>query len=62
MGDEILKDERIKYKQRPGVLKPFEEKLKEYEEITGDKDVIKKAWENIEVYATRFVWMVLTDI
>jgi hypothetical protein len=62
VGDRTAKDERIKYKPRPGVLKPFEEKLREYEGMTGDEDVIRKAWENIEVYANRFVWMVLTDI
>jgi len=31
---------------------PIEEKLKEYEGITGDKDLIRKAWENIEQRAT----------
>jgi len=62
MGNGTLKDERLKYRPKPGVLKPFDAELKEYEAITGDKDVIRKAWENVEVYATRFVWMVLTDI
>jgi len=62
MGNGTVKDERLKYKPRSGVLIPFEEKLKEYEKLTGDQDVIRKAWENIEVYANRFVWMVLTDI
>ena len=55
-------DERIKYKPKPGSLIPFEEKLKEYEKITGDERIIKSAWEKIEEYATRFVWMCLTDI
>ncbi|NIS69901.1 MAG: hypothetical protein GTO12_13410 [Proteobacteria bacterium] len=62
MGNGTLRDERLKYKPKPGVLVPFEEKLKDYEKITGDEDVIRKAWENIEEKATRFVWMVLTDI
>lgn len=62
MGSGTVKDERINYRPRPGVLIPFEEKLKEYGGITGDEDLIRKAWENIEVHATRFVWMVLTDI
>jgi hypothetical protein len=62
MGKEKLKDKTVKYKPRSGVLRPFDEKLKEYRGITGDEDVIRKAWENVEVYANRFVWMVLTDI
>jgi len=62
MANATSKDERLKYRPQPGELQPFEEKLKEYGAVTGDEDVIRKAWENIEVYATRFVWMVLTDI
>ena len=62
MANANAKDERLKYRPGPGELQPFEEKLKEYRGITGDEDVIRKAWQNIEVYATRFVWMVLTDI
>lgn len=62
MGKEKLKSKAVKYKPQPGVLRPFDEKFKEYGGITGDEDVIRKAWENVEVYANRFVWMVLTDI
>lgn len=58
----------IKYRPNPGVLIPWEEKLAELNRgtdsgsITGDPRIIRKAWENIEEYATRFVWMCLTDI
>jgi hypothetical protein len=62
MGNRTARDERLKYRPKPGVLQPFEEKQKEFGQITGDEAVIRKAWENIEVYANRFVWMVLTDI
>jgi hypothetical protein len=62
MSESQTHDKRIKYRSKPGVLIPFEEKLKEYGSITGDADIIKKAWEDIEEYATRFVWMCLTDI
>ena len=55
-------DERIKYKPKPGSLIPFDEKLKELEKITGSEEIIKDSWEKVEEYATRFVWMCLTDI
>jgi hypothetical protein len=56
------KDQWLKYKPKPGVLIPFEEKLKEFGALKGDPDIIKKAWEDIEQYANRFIWMCLTDI
>jgi hypothetical protein len=62
MGNDGVCDERLQFRPNPGVLKPFELKFGEYGDITGDKEVIQKAWENVETYATRFVWMVLTDI
>ena len=55
-------DKKIRYNPKPGSLIPFAEKLKEYEEITGDEEIIQNAWEKVEEYATRFVWMCLTDI
>jgi hypothetical protein len=58
----------IKYRPKPGELIPWIEKLDELNalnesgSITGDPEIIRKAWEDIEQYATRFVWMCLTDI
>jgi hypothetical protein len=57
-----ISDNKIKYRPKPGSLIPFDEKIKEYKGITGDPEIVRKAWENIEEYATRFVWMCLTDI
>jgi hypothetical protein len=64
-----ISDNKIKYRPKPGSLIPFDEKIKEYKGITGDPEIVRKAWENIEKawenieeYATRFVWMCLTDI
>lgn len=54
-----MKDEKLKPK--PGELIPWEEKIKEYEQILGDEKILKKAWEEIEVLANRFVWFCLTD-
>jgi hypothetical protein len=55
-------ESRIKYRPQPGSLIPFDEKIREYKGITGNPDIVRKAWENIVEYATRFVWMCLTDI
>ena len=55
-------DKRVKYKPKPGSLIPFDEKMKEFEKITGSEEIIKDSWEKVEEYATRFVWMCLTDI
>jgi hypothetical protein len=58
----------VKYRPKPGVLIPWEKKREELEAlsggkgITGDPEIIRKAWEDIEAYAARFVWMCLTDI
>jgi hypothetical protein len=55
-------DGMAKYRPRPGSLIPFDEKIREYKGITGDPEIVRKAWANIEEYAARFVWMCLTDI
>lgn len=46
-------------KTEPGVCIPLEEKLKEYEKIMGDEEVIKKSWEEIDTLAYMFIWFVL---
>ena len=58
----------VKYRPKPGELIPWVRKLEELNKgtdsgsITGDPEIIRNAWENIEQYAARFVWMCLTDI
>jgi hypothetical protein len=59
---ENVSDDRVRYKPKPGSLIPVEEKLKEFGKVTGDEEIIKNSWEKVEEYATRFVWMCLTDI
>ncbi len=48
-------------KPKPGEIIPFEVREKEYKKIMGDKELIKKEWEKIEVIANRFIWAILTD-
>ena len=51
-----------KIKVRPGTLIPWEQRVKEYEKILGDKEILKKEWERLEVLANRFIWFCLTDL
>lgn len=48
-----------KQKVQPGVCIPWGEKVKEYEKIMGDEEVLQKSWEEIDVLAYMFIWFVL---
>ena len=43
----------------PGVCVPWEEKAKEYEKIMGDKEIVKKVWEEVDDLAYQYVWFCL---
>ena len=49
----------VQRKTEPGVCIPWEEKVKEYEKIMGDEEVLQKSWEEIDTLAYLFVWFVL---
>ena len=53
-------DEKIRIAKRPGVCIPWEEKVKEYDKITGDKEIVKKVWEDIDDLAYQYIWFCLT--
>ena len=44
---------------KPGTCFPWEEKAKELPEITGDKELIRKIWNDIEALASTYIWQVL---
>ena len=44
---------------QPGVCIPWEEKVKEYEKIMGDEEVLQKSWQEIDMLAYMFIWFVL---
>jgi len=46
-------------KRKPGVCIPWEEKLKELPEISGDKELIKKVWEDIDALGYVYIWQCL---
>ena len=48
-----------KMKKKPGVCIPWEEKLKELPELSGDKELIKKIWEDIDTLGYVYIWQCL---
>jgi hypothetical protein len=44
---------------KPGICLPWEEKLKELPEITGDRDMVRQVWENLEGLANTYIWQML---
>ena len=48
--------EQQKPKLKPGVCIPWEQKLKELPEISGDKQLVQKVWEDIDALAYVYIW------
>jgi len=46
-------------KQKAGVCIPWTEKLKEIPEISGDKEIAKRIWEEIDAMGNMFIWQCL---
>jgi uroporphyrinogen-III decarboxylase len=44
---------------KPGICVPWEEKLKELPEISGDRELVKAVWENVEGFGNMFIWQCL---
>jgi uroporphyrinogen-III decarboxylase len=44
---------------KPGVCYPWEEKSRGLPEITGDKDLVRRVWENIDALGNTFIWQCL---
>ena len=51
--------EEKKTKKKPGVCIPWEEKLKELHELSGDKELIKRVWEDIDALGYVYIWQCL---
>jgi hypothetical protein len=47
---------REETKKKPGVCIPWEEKLRELREISGDKELVKKVWEDVDALAYVYIW------
>jgi len=46
-------------KTRPGVCIPWEEKIRELPDISGDKDLVQHIWEDIDQFGNMFIWQCL---
>ncbi|MCX8155866.1 MAG: hypothetical protein N3J91_05355 [Verrucomicrobiae bacterium] len=46
-------------RRRPGVCFPWEDKVKELPEITGDPELVKRIWEMTDSFGNLFIWQVL---
>jgi uroporphyrinogen-III decarboxylase len=44
---------------KPGVCLPWEDKAKELPEITGDQDLVRKVWENVDAFGNVYIWQLL---
>ncbi|MHC4738433.1 MAG: hypothetical protein ACYS9Y_05965 [Planctomycetota bacterium] len=45
-----------KAKTQPGICIQWQEKLKELDEISGDKELVRKIWEDNEALAYMYIW------
>ncbi len=46
-------------KVRPGICFPFEEKLREMPPVSGDANLVRDVWDNIDGLAYLYIWHVL---
>ncbi|HXP61690.1 MAG TPA: uroporphyrinogen decarboxylase family protein, partial [Dongiaceae bacterium] len=44
---------------RPGTCFPWEQRAKELPEITGNADLVRKIWEDIDSFGITFIWQLL---
>ena len=51
--------EKEKQKLKPGVCIPWEQKKKELSQISGDEELIKKVWEDIDALGYLYIWQCL---
>jgi hypothetical protein len=41
------------------VCYPWEDKVKTLPEITGDQDLIRRVWENVDSFGNMYIWQLL---
>lgn len=46
-------------KRPPGTCIPWSEKEKELPPITGDKELVKRVWEEIDALGYMYIWQIL---
>jgi len=55
----MLKQPEMPNQRPPGVCIPWEEKVKELPPITGDKELARKVWEDVDSLAYTYIWQCL---
>jgi len=50
-----------KIERKPGVCVPWEEKVKELREITGNKELVQQIWENNDALGYVYIWQCLVS-
>jgi hypothetical protein len=54
-----MAEEKKQEKRPPGSCIPWEEKQKEFPQISGDKELVKRQWEEIDSLGYTYIWQVL---
>ena len=48
--------EKKEIEKKPGVCIPWEEKVKEFPKISGDPELVKKVWEDVDSLGYIYIW------
>jgi hypothetical protein len=48
------------FKKVPPTMFSWDEKKKEYQEIKGDEELVKKQWEEFDMFAYLLLWFLVT--
>ena len=54
-----MAEEKKQERRPPGSCIPWEEKQKEFPQISGDKELVKRQWEEIDALGYTYIWQVL---
>jgi len=53
--------EQDKPKREPGVCIPWHQKRKEFPQISGDEQLVKRTWEDIDALGSVYIWQCLVS-
>ena len=55
----MLSENRAAPRIKPGICLPWEDKVKELPQITGDASLVRRVWENVEALGNTYIWQLL---
>jgi hypothetical protein len=47
------------FRRPPGTCIPWDEKREEFPQVSGDKELVKRVWEDIDALGYVYIWQVL---